>query len=422
MERSLQIITEMNSMEERKENKNQNYVKIWLSREIKEPLFSLFLCTTGDLITGFTMGFFSSSISAFPAIMVLIPASIGMRGNIFASLGSRLGTYLHTGQIRPDFRENNLLNQNIFSSIALSFLISFYIGALASLTAYLLGLRTGTVDLILISMLAGVLSAVIMILFTILIAFLSFRRGWDPDNLTAPLITLMGDMLTLPLIFISMHAIANISLLGKMILLLILLFPIPLSVIYSKGKEVYSKILRESIPILLACGLIEMFSGSILGKNIETLLLAPTIMVMLPSFLEDGGAMGGILASRLSSSLHLGIMKIGRKIPRLAWKRFATMHMLGIIVFSFIGALAHFIAHFLRLPSIPLHASILVALLGGEILLVIVDFMVYYISIESFKRGIDPDNVTIPIVTSTVDFIGAGCLLFSFLVLQATLI
>ncbi|MCD6411851.1 MAG: magnesium transporter, partial [Thermoplasmata archaeon] len=38
------------------------------------------------------------------------------------------------------------------------------------------------------------------------------------------------------------------------------------------------------------------------------------------------------------------------------------------------------------------------------------------------KRGIDPDNVTIPIVTSTVDFIGAGCLLSSFLVLQATLI
>lgn len=397
-------------------------IKIWLSKEFKQPLFSLTLCTAGDLITGITMGIFSSSFSILPALIVLVPAAIGMRGNIFATLGSRLGTYLHTGQIKPNFRRNDLLNQNVASSFALTLLTSLYIGMLAASVAGLLGLEAKTVELVIISMLAGSFSAVVMVLFTILIAFLSFRRGWDPDNLTTPIITLIGDMLTLPLIFISMYLILDILYLGKLLLLAILLVPIPFTILYVRGREVYGKILRESLPILLVCGLIEMFTGTILGGNVRPLLSVPIILIMLPAFLEDGGAIGGILASRLSSSLHLGVMEARWRIPRSVWKDFITMHILGVVVFSLVGIFAYLIALSLGVSFLPFHITIAISLLGGEMLVGIVNLIAYYISILSFRKGIDPDNVTIPMLTSIVDLTGASCLFIAFIVLQATFI
>ncbi|MEE8359107.1 MAG: hypothetical protein V3R82_06830, partial [Candidatus Hydrothermarchaeales archaeon] len=61
-------------------------------RDFKESFFALFLVTIGNLITGTIMGVSTSRLVLLPALIVLIPGAIAMRGNNFASLGSRLGT------------------------------------------------------------------------------------------------------------------------------------------------------------------------------------------------------------------------------------------------------------------------------------------------------------------------------------------
>jgi len=389
-------------------------LKGWFSKEFKEPFVSLFLCTTGDLLTGIAMGIFTSNLKMLPALIILIPAAIGMRGNIFASLGSRLGTYLHTGQITPDFKKSRILNQNVSSSATLTLITSIYLGILAALVAGIIGLEADVVDMLLISTAAGFLSAVIMLIFTVVIAFLSYRRGWDPDNMTAPLITLVGDMLTLPFLFVSLIFVLGITYEIKMMFLAVIVILTLITIPYSlseKSKPYYSSILRESLPVLLVCGFLGIFSGAILGGRIERLIAVPSILIMLPAFLEDGGAIGGILAARLSSSLHLGSIETKRGIPKNVLKMFVTMHILGIIIFTMVGSFAYIIAKFLGISSLPLHLTIAVALLAGEMLIVVVNLIAYYISIISFKRGVDPDNVTIPTITSTIDLIGTACLI-----------
>jgi len=47
---------------------------------------------------------------------VLIPAAIGMRGNIFGALGSRLGTAIHTGTFTLSRRRSTVVGQNVLSS------------------------------------------------------------------------------------------------------------------------------------------------------------------------------------------------------------------------------------------------------------------------------------------------------------------
>ncbi|RLF44982.1 MAG: hypothetical protein DRN29_07515 [Thermoplasmata archaeon] len=382
-------------------------------KDFSESLFSLIFCTFGDLITGIIMGVSTSSLQALPALLILIPPAIGMRGNIFASLGSRLGTYLHTGQISPSFR-GKILSQNVSSSFILSISMSFYLGLLATFTANFLGMEVKAIDMILISLIGGVLSAFFMLAFTIATAFFSYRLGWDPDNVTTPLITLVGDVITLPLLFFSMSFILIINYQQKMLLFAFFIILGIISVIlpFSKISIPYCKrIVMESIPILLACGLLSTFSGSLLGGSFKGLIGIAGILTMVPAFLEDGGAIGGILAARFSSALHLGSMHYSKFPPKKAQKMFLSMHVIGLVVFSLIGIFAYIISIVVGIDVLPVHEMVIVSVIAGELLIVVVNFVAYYTSITSFKFGLDPDNVTIPIITSIMDILGTACLI-----------
>lgn len=384
-----------------------------ISKDFKESLFSLILCTMGNLITGIIMGVSTSSLRVLPALIVLIPPAIGMRGNIFASLGSRLGTYLHTGQITPDFK-GKLLRQNVNSSFILTILMSAYLGLIATFTAKLLGMHADFTDMMLVSLLAGVISAFFMLALTMATSFFSYRRGWNPDNVTTPIITLGGDIITLPLLFISMSIIITLGGTEKMLLLylFIALGIISLVIPFSKfSGQHLKKILIESTPIMLIGGLLGTFSGSILGNSFEGLIGIAGVLTMIPAFLEDGGAIGGILAARFSSLLHIGSLEYSLIPPKKARKMFLSMHVIGIIVFSMIGSFAFVISKSVSVGALPIHEMIIISVITGEILIFAVNLIAYYSSVISFRHGIDPDNITIPTITSLMDVMGMGCLI-----------
>jgi len=388
-------------------------LKNLISKDFKESLVSLLMSTMGDLITGIIMGVSTSSLQMLPALIVLIPPAIGMRGNIFASLGSRLGTSLHTGQISPDFK-GKILKDNVNSSFILTILMGIYLGIIATFTAHFLGMDVDIIDMILISLMAGVISAFFMLALTIATAFFSYRRGWDPDNVTTPIITLAGDIITLPFLFLSFHMVTGMgdgeknALFYIFIALGIISIFIPFSRLSGKYLR---KILVESTPIMLIGGLLSTFSGSILGNSFNGLIGIAGILTMMPAFLEDGGAIGGILAAKFSSALHIGSLEYSLTPPKGARKMFLSMHLIGIIVFSLIGIFAFFISKSVGVGVLPLHEMIIISLIAGEILIFIVNLVAYYSSVIAFKHGIDPDNVTIPTITSLMDIIGTGCLI-----------
>jgi hypothetical protein len=63
----------------------------------RQGFFALFLSSGGDLLAELALGFMTDSLQRLPGLIVLILAAIGMRGNIFGALGSRLGTGMHSG-------------------------------------------------------------------------------------------------------------------------------------------------------------------------------------------------------------------------------------------------------------------------------------------------------------------------------------
>lgn len=367
------------------------------------------------------MGYLSHEFVVLPALIVLIPPSIGLRGNIYASLGSRLGTYLHTGRIEPKFEVNPIITENIHSSTFLLLVLSIFNGFVSAEIASALGLHSFTfelvLDLILISVLAAFLSAVFMVPTTLALAIGSYKWGWDPDNLTAPLITLMGDVITLPLIFASVDAVFAIDLPLKLTSVMMVVVATLILYRLSRG-EVGWRIIRESAPILITCALINFGAGTILGKEVEGLVTIAGILTIIPAFLEDGGAMGGILASRFSSMLHLGLLEPKIFPEREVLRSFAVMHILGFVVFALVGIFGQIVNYILSIPTIPTAYMIATTVMAGQLLTVLLNLMAYYFSILSFMKGIDPDNIGIPLITSLMDVLGTGCLILSLKLLK----
>src|SRR6266536_6087416 len=101
---------------------------------------ALLLSSGGDLLSGLTLGSITGTLDKLPGLLVLVPAAIGMRGNIFGALGSRLGTSIHAGTFSLSRRAETVVGQNIIASMALTLSISFALAILAKAVSIGFGL------------------------------------------------------------------------------------------------------------------------------------------------------------------------------------------------------------------------------------------------------------------------------------------
>jgi mgtE-like transporter len=176
--------------------------------EIKEVLRQslplLILCGVGEIFAGSVFGSIAEFLEFLPGLIVLIPAIMGLKGNIDITLGSRLGSAAHMGVISADNVWNDETKENVIASLILGVIMAIIAGILAHVTCILLGLPSlGMVKLIGIALVSGFLAGTILAFFTVGIIMLSFKRGYDPDNITAPLLATTGDIITLGCIFMT---------------------------------------------------------------------------------------------------------------------------------------------------------------------------------------------------------------------------
>jgi len=168
---------------------------------VKQSLPLLVICGIGAIIAGNTLGAMIDLFQSIPGLLVVIPAVIAMRGNISTALGSRLGSAYHLGLIDAKNMWNDDLKQNIIGSLLLSLIMSIFIGIFAYATSVILQVHPNLVVLISIVLIAGILSGIILTGLTVVIIYLVFRQGFDPDNMTGPALATFGDVITMLCIF-----------------------------------------------------------------------------------------------------------------------------------------------------------------------------------------------------------------------------
>ena len=281
------------------------------------------------------------------------------------------------------------------------------------------------IDFILISVIAGVISNLIMLPITMLVSFKSFEHGWDPDNITSPIIAAFGDLFTLPAIIASIFILQsmNFSIIFKDAVLAIILIVVFVSFVYCyRLSEETNRILKQSTPVLLLCSFLGGAAGGILNSAIETLLTNASLLTLLPLFSGESGSLISILGARLSSGLHSGLVEPLKKPEGEALHNFMISFILAIIVFPIIGLLAEGSSYALGVVGVGFDKIMEISTLSGVILVSIMVIVVYYVSITSYNNNLDPDNIVIPISTSITDSISSLILISVSLLLLGVLI
>ncbi|WP_334145002.1 magnesium transporter [Rhabdothermincola sp.] len=387
---------------------------------LRQALAALLVSSGGDLLAGLTLGAITGTLEALPGLLVLVPAAIGMRGNIFGALGSRLGTAIHTGTFRFSWRRDTMVGQNLWASVVLTLSISAALAVLAKTMASLFGV-TDTIsllDFLVISIVGGVLSSVVVLAVTLGVAGLSVRRGWDMDNVAAPLVTASGDMVTLPSLFLATFLVGLGGVTAAIGTLSALVALTALVLAWRTDREVMRRVLHESVPVLLVAGTIDIVAGLTIEHRVESFLTYPALLVLVPPFLEDTGALGGILSARLASKLHLGVITPAVRPQRPARDDFAIIGLLAVPVFTLLALSADLVSALFGFASPGALQMIAITLIGGLLSTAVAVAVSYYGSALTYRLGLDPDNYGIPLLTSTMDLVGALSLVFAIIVLR----
>ena len=384
----------------------------------RQALIALLISSGGDLIAGITLGALTHTLADLPGLLVLVPAAIGMRGNIFGSLGSRLGTAFHTGTFELSASRDSVVGQNVWAAACLSIAISGVLAVLAKVVAVGFGLPNTIAihEFLVVSVLGGVLSSSLVLAITLLVARTAARREWDLDSVSAPIVTAAGDIVTLPSLWLAAHVI-EFDVAVRVLGVLLGLVCVGVAVLGIRSKrEILGRVVRESIPVLVIAGAVDVVAGLTIEKRVESFLALPALLVMIPPFLEDTGALGAILTSRLSTKLHLGIIDPTGTPQAAARSDFALVGALAVPVFLLVGLSAQLAATVAGKASPGVIDMVAISMLGGAIATSAAIAAGYYASVGSYRLGLDPDNHGIPLVTSAMDLAGAFALVIAMVV------
>lgn len=374
-----------------------------------QSLVALALLAVVSVVVGILLGASADRLEKLGGLLLMVPAAIALQGKIFGALGSRLGTAIHAGTFRLSLRPATVVGENIVAGLALSVVTTAVLAVLAKATASLFNIAESMSleSFVVISVLGGVISSVFVLVVALGMAAGSVRFGWDPDNVTAPLVTAAADVITLPVLLLVVPLAESASVAGAVAVVCGAAAAVTAVSAWRMGRPSLRGILRESFGILVVALLFDLAAGVIIEQQEAFLGRLPSLLVLLPGYLAVGGALGGILSSRLASKLHLGLIEPAALPGRDARREVRNTFLLGLPVLAGTAALAYGAARLADLAGPGAGGMIGAALFGGVIAVAVASFVAYYGTILAERAGLDPDTYGIPLVSSAMDLVGA---------------
>lgn len=175
---------------------------------LKEGIPAEILSLTGGIFAGLGLASMRNLLQQVPGLIVMIPAFLGMRGDIASSLASRLGTALHSGIVRPEYKYSEEIMHNIIGTFILNVAEAALIGILAHFVTVLLEPQNSSLIILLgISVFASIVSSGIIIPVTFFSAIFFYRRNIDPDTVMSPYLATFGDIVSLFALYLATQVI-----------------------------------------------------------------------------------------------------------------------------------------------------------------------------------------------------------------------
>lgn len=340
-------------------------------------------------------------------VYILVPALLGLKGNLEMTLASRLSTHAHMGHLETS------LVPLIAGNLSLIQCQAVVVAFLAALAAVIMGwVPEGEFDLhhAMLLCASSVLTASVasFVLGCVMIAVIiaSRKTNINPDNVATPIAASLGDLTTLALLswissLLYKTITVNMWLPGIIIVVGAIMVP---TCGYAASKNKFTKqVLDEGWSPVISAMIISSVGGLILDYTVSNFKGIAVFQLVINGV---GGNMAAVHASRMSTNLHTG-NSVGPVLGKTT-KLLLLMVVPGHLIFTY--TISYLQAGHTSLTATFIFIYMCAAITQVLLLLTISHFLVLWM----WKLGIDPDNSAIPYLTALGDLLGTALLGLAF--------
>jgi mgtE-like transporter len=178
----------------------------------REGLPALTASLLGGLLAGVVLGGMRGDFARVDGLLVIVPALLATRGNVYGSLGARLATGLHGGLVEPRLTGDERLYRAVAAALANGLLASGFAAVAAALILAGMGRAVAPLPVLLtIALLAGLLSGLVLSLAVVVVVFAGYRRGYNPDTLVGPIVTTAGDVFGVAFLLLAVRIVLSFA-------------------------------------------------------------------------------------------------------------------------------------------------------------------------------------------------------------------
>lgn len=167
----------------------------------------------GGLYAGVVLGGMRAELRAVPGLLVLVPALLATRGNVYGAFGARLATGLHQGLVTPHLSlDDERVRNAVAAAMANGLLASGFAALVAASVLPSLGRpAAGPATFLGIALVAGLLSGVALTGVVLAVVFVGWRRGYNPDTLVGPVVTTTGDVFGMTFLLFAVRLVLGVT-------------------------------------------------------------------------------------------------------------------------------------------------------------------------------------------------------------------
>ncbi|KAI6180924.1 hypothetical protein M3Y98_00773900 [Aphelenchoides besseyi] len=372
-------------------------------------------------------------LSTVKEALIMVPALLGLKGNLEMTLASRLSTLANCGHMETRKQQLAALTSNLALVQAQAIVVSFVASILAVATSVAEGqsfVWNHFVSLTLTGVLTASVASLILSTAMVILAILCKKCNVNPDNICTPIAAAFGDVVTLGFMILFgtwLTSGRDQDYIIQSIVLILFLCSTLIWVLIAYQNNTTRQVVIHGWYVIIVAMCISSGGGYVLKFAVSRF---KALAVFQPVINGVGGNLVAVQASRISTYLHRfgkpGVLPANsvrvyfNPLRTFALREEESVHALLLLFMSVPGhsvflAIIFLIQFGLMFCWRFYGAYVAIGMIQVAILLYICQF----ITRAMWRLKIDPDMNAIPVLTSLGDLLGTSLLTIMFIFLTA---